>query len=31
MPELDRAIGAMAGEIEGQEQEDAITMRARPR
>jgi V/A-type H+-transporting ATPase subunit D len=31
MPELDHAIGAMAGEIEGQEQEDAITMRARPR
>ena len=31
LPELDRAIGAMAGEIEGQEQEDAITMRARPR
>jgi V/A-type H+-transporting ATPase subunit D len=31
LPELDRAIGAMAGEIEGQEQEDAITMRPRAR
>ncbi len=31
LPELDRAIGAMAGEIEGQEQEDAISMRPRPR
>lgn len=31
LPELDRTIGAMAGEIEGQEQEDAIAMRARAR
>jgi V/A-type H+-transporting ATPase subunit D len=31
LPELDVAIAAMAGEIEGQEQEDAIAMRPRAR
>ena len=31
LPELELAIGAMAGELEGQEQEDAIAMRPRPR